>query len=79
MACNIVQQLRADAIHSEIRTGNPKETRLSWVAADEIERLRAVLLKIEQETIDYVAVRAARAALAMEPTGFVGNPVGGGQ
>lgn len=61
---DIVQQLRADAIHSEIRTGNPKETRLSWVAADEIDRLRGVLLKIEQETIDYVAVRAARGALA---------------
>lgn len=33
----------------------------------EIERLRTALLKIEQETIDHVAVGIARSALAIPP------------
>ena len=33
--------------------------------ADEIERLRGALLKIEQETIDHFAVGIARTALAV--------------
>lgn len=48
---DITEKLRADALHSEKATGEPKETWLSWVAADEIERLRTALKDIQREAM----------------------------